>query len=1065
MSLMSKLKLKPTGPIYPWTQINQLEECNPFPRYGHSSNECAINNQIFIFGGIVEGKPQNDVFVIETDKLHAYRFTTSGDIPHPRSGHTHVNIGNYMIVFGGLLTYLTENPTDFIYILNTVTRQWSKLSIPEKNFLTQRHGHSATIIGTSMYIFGGQNFQGIYLNDLIVFDLATIESQNLSWKFISPSNCAPPSRAGHVACAYKDNIYIFGGTDGIRCYNDMWCYDTQNNSWSEISLTDFNPLPRCYHKAALVDDVIYVFGGITDDKKELSDLTAFRINQKTWHIFQKMGPTPSPCYGHTMTTADDKAFIFGGVSIHSKGIIHVLDTSKIKFPTGSYLNTLSQQQLQRRSSESSISTSQKLQTRETSNYTNEQNNNTNIKNQKLIFRMSQITNLQSFITRPGGPKRRVKSPLEKVTESLPEIEDNRTVDENLKTSTDNAKMIEKEKFSEAFDKVPTGNINGTNSNIEHTRNIKSAFDETQLRRPQDVQTVDQLSDNFHDSSPTINKHSSIVRDDVNFSNSSDRPASSEYYRQSPDDHSNMDRESYLERLQEQDFKLAEFKKREFWLKTQLELAKKNGYTPDSPDKELNDDIDAEKLSDSEEIGSEKFSIIRFIIQLSQQLQHAKEITVNQSKLASEKIANIESKVEKTTNLLNNIQAIKEQLLQIKRQLEASKQIAVKPEYSTEKGNPHKTVSERCESEEARPSKEISESYNEIETFYEIAEIEDMIRLVESKAARTQRQLKEIKQKANQIGSDYQMIHMYAQSAEKLMKMMKDQLINADKEGLEAKLKKAVNTHDSARTSIQQDYINQQSLKQQLKTLKKEKLQQISHMQTQIAQIQDEKALVDQEYEELKRMYSPLKTENDALRKSNELLKQQILTSENMKENLEQEIEQTKSSFKQQETLDKEDESEEEKCWEEEKTLKESEINLYKEKNYKLAAINEELEQKLNNSENKVAMLLDQMESIIEVYRSIGDVFDLPNEEDLPTLNFKIQEPRTSEVRDDYFDNLVKEKYPDLPSFVLPEFRSSPTDTEFSEIVSFDENYSDIDVGKSSDLSSKNSYFEKTNLSD
>ncbi|CAG8752875.1 16590_t:CDS:10, partial [Gigaspora margarita] len=1049
-------------PIYPWTQINQLEECNPFPRYGHSSNEYAINKQVFIFGGVVEGKPQNDVFVIETDKLNAYKLTTSGDIPHPRSGHTHIIVGHNMIVFGGLLKYPTESPNDFIYILNTVTKQWSKLSIPEKTFLTQRHGHSATVIGTFMYIFGGQNSKGIYLNDLIVFDLATMESQNLCWKFISPSNYAPPGRAGHIACVYKDNIYIFGGTDGIRCYNDLWCYDTQNNSWSEISSNDFNPSPRCYHKAALVDDIIYVFGGMTNDNKELSDLTAFRIKQKTWHIFQKMGPTPSPCYGHTMTTADDKVFIFGGESTHSKGIIHILDTSKIKFPTGSYLNAFSQRQLQRRSSEPSISTSPKFQTRETSSYTNEQNNNITIKNQKSIFRLSQITNLQGFITRPGGPKRRVKSPLEKVTESLPEIEDNSTIDENLKISetfTNDEKMIEKEKFPESFDKVPTSNINlkfdETNSNIGRTRNINPAFDETKLQRPQDVQTVDQtpiLLDNFHDNIPTISKHSNIVRDDDNFSNSSDRPSmphpTCENDRHYSDDLSNMDRESYLERLQEQDFQIAEFKKRECWLKSQLELAKKNGYTPDSPDNELND---TEKMSDCEEIGSEKFSIIRFLVQLNQQLQHAKvsfikESTANQSKLASEKIANIESKFEKTTNLLNDIQAIKEQLLQIKRQSEASKQIAVN--------------SERYESEVARQSKEISECYD-LETFYEIAEIEDMIRLVESKAAIIQRQLKEIKQKANQIGSDYQMIHMYAQSAEKLLKIMKGQLINTDKEGLEAKLQKAVNTHDNVKTSIMQDYINQQSLNQQLKILKKEKLQQISLMQTQVTQIQNEKALVDREYEELKRIYSPLKHENDALRKSNELLKQQILTSENMKENLEQEIEQTKSSFEQQEALK---EIEEEKWWEEEKELKEHEINLYKEKNNKLIATNDELEQKLINSESKVAMLLDQMESIIEVYRSIGDVFGIPNTEESPTINFKIQEPKTSEIRDDYFDNLVKEKYPDLPSFVLPEYPSSPTDTEFSEIVSFDENDSDIDIGKSSDQSSKLSYFESSDQS-
>ncbi|CAG8589349.1 22471_t:CDS:2, partial [Racocetra persica] len=601
------------------------------------------------------------------------------------------------------------------------------------------------------------------------------------------------------------------------------------------------------------------------------------------------------------------------------------------------------------------------------------------------------------------------------------------IDEKLNSieiSTDNAKVIEKD---ESLDKENTNlEFYRTNTNMEHMRNIKSTFDEKQKWRPQDVQTIDQipiLSDNLSDNTPT-----------------------SEDYNQYSDDLSNMNRESYLERLQDQDFKIAEFKKRELWFKSQLELARKNGYTPDSLDNDLNDEIDNENLSDSEEIGSEKFSVIRFI-----------EIAINQSRLAYKKIANIEPKVEKTSNLLDDVQAIKEQLLQIKIQLKATRQGVVKPD-NIEKNCSSKKVSECCESEESRPSKEISECYNEPEMFYEIAEIEDMIRLVESKAARTQRQIKEIKQKANQIGSDHQMINMYAQSADKLMKMIKDQLISKDKEGLEEKLKKTINTHGNVRTSILQDYEDQQPLSQKLNIFKREKLQQISHMQTQVTQIQNEKDLLNREYEELKGMYDPLKNENEMLKKSNELLRQQILTYENMKENLEQEIKQKKSSFEQ-ESLNKGAKSEEQQ-WEEERTLKESEINLYREKNNKLIVTNEELEQKLINSENKVAMLLDQMESIVEVYRSIGDVFgihnndelstSIHNNEEVSTINFEIQEPKASESRDDYFDNLVKEKYPDLPNFVLPEYPSSLTDTEFSETVSFDENDSDIDIGKSSD---------------
>jgi len=70
----------------------------------------------------------------------------------------------------------------------------------------------------------------------------------------------------------------FGGTDGERCYNDVWYYDTLTKEWEEIIIDTFTPIPRESHGSTLVNDVIYVFGGRTIDGKELSDLAAFGIN-------------------------------------------------------------------------------------------------------------------------------------------------------------------------------------------------------------------------------------------------------------------------------------------------------------------------------------------------------------------------------------------------------------------------------------------------------------------------------------------------------------------------------------------------------------------------------------------------------------------------------------------------------------------------------------------------------------------------------------------------------------------------------------------------------------------
>ncbi|CAG8461243.1 14775_t:CDS:10 [Cetraspora pellucida] len=324
---------------YPWSQ-RKLRLANPFPRFEHSASDVVANNELFIFGGNFQGQATNDVYVIETSTLNVLNFITSGDIPSPRTGHIHVNMGANMIVFGGLIKdpkTLEQKEDANLYILDTVTKKWKQLSVQSPS--PGRHGHAVTVIGTKMYIFGGQTGES-YLNDLIAIDTDVLQddSLNASWELVAPKSPLPPGRAAHILCAHNNKIYMFGGMDGDRCYNDMWCYDLHNNTWSQLSCAGFIPFPRKYHSATIVDGIIYVFGGINQEGKELGDLTSFQINTQRWFMFQKMGPSPSPRHLHTMSAENEKVFVFGGESTKSPkpdedGVIHILDTSRIKYPS------------------------------------------------------------------------------------------------------------------------------------------------------------------------------------------------------------------------------------------------------------------------------------------------------------------------------------------------------------------------------------------------------------------------------------------------------------------------------------------------------------------------------------------------------------------------------------------------------------------------------------------------------------------------------------------------------------------------------------------------------------
>jgi DNA repair exonuclease SbcCD ATPase subunit len=130
----------------------------------------------------------------------------------------------------------------------------------------------------------------------------------------------------------------FGGTNGFQWFNDVWCYDPVPNTWTQLDCIGYIPAPREGHAATIVDDVMYVFGGRTEEGADLGDLAAFRISSRRWYTFQNMGPSPSARSGHSMTAYGKQIVVLGGEpSTASRdaadlSVVFLLDTSKIRYP-------------------------------------------------------------------------------------------------------------------------------------------------------------------------------------------------------------------------------------------------------------------------------------------------------------------------------------------------------------------------------------------------------------------------------------------------------------------------------------------------------------------------------------------------------------------------------------------------------------------------------------------------------------------------------------------------------------------------------------------------------------
>ncbi|KAI8871161.1 galactose oxidase, partial [Ramicandelaber brevisporus] len=252
-----------------------------------------------------------------------------GTVPAPRDGHAATFIGKTMFVFGGEVG--NGQCDDGLYAFNIANRTWYKVPI-QGSPLMGRRGHSVAALGSSLYVFGGIA-DGHYLQDLAAFDVRVAASKGPRWTFIDAPGPVPPARSGHSCHVFNGRLYIFGGTAGDRCYNDLWCFDPAERRWEQITPRGAMPPPRHSHTAALVDDCLFVMGGRDIEGQVFADFFAFKFAANRWYTFPIQSSTWPSRRDAIFVVAKPKLLMLGGVPINANdtpSTIHILDTGKIR---------------------------------------------------------------------------------------------------------------------------------------------------------------------------------------------------------------------------------------------------------------------------------------------------------------------------------------------------------------------------------------------------------------------------------------------------------------------------------------------------------------------------------------------------------------------------------------------------------------------------------------------------------------------------------------------------------------------------------------------------------------
>jgi len=233
-----------------------------------------------------------------------------------RSGHSASIVGDRMLVFGGN----TGTPSNDLCEFNISSRTWV-LKEPGGALPDERTYHSSVSYDRSMLVFGGAppfpsfakwgmgaGAGGTASNDLYRYD---VDSD--AWEQIEAGGAVPSGRHGHSALVAGHSMYVFGGYGGSS-NNDLFRLNLGTWEWEELLPQGARPCPRWRHAAVLEEGMMYVYGGNTRDadSQNLSDMHCYDIERNEWREVTCEGAMPCPRHDHTLVSTDKGTLLFGG---------------------------------------------------------------------------------------------------------------------------------------------------------------------------------------------------------------------------------------------------------------------------------------------------------------------------------------------------------------------------------------------------------------------------------------------------------------------------------------------------------------------------------------------------------------------------------------------------------------------------------------------------------------------------------------------------------------------------------------------------------------------------------
>lgn len=134
----------------------------------------------------------------------------AGKGPSSRRGHSATAVRqdgeDFIVLIGGIDGRSALGDT---HILHCATLSWLPEKVRQANAQNfgPRSGHTATLVGDSLYVLGGMDDSGVHYSELSVLDTV-----NWRWTIgVTTTGVSPPGLCGHSATTIGQRIFVIGG--------------------------------------------------------------------------------------------------------------------------------------------------------------------------------------------------------------------------------------------------------------------------------------------------------------------------------------------------------------------------------------------------------------------------------------------------------------------------------------------------------------------------------------------------------------------------------------------------------------------------------------------------------------------------------------------------------------------------------------------------------------------------------------------------------------------------------------------------------------------------------------